>query len=86
MRLVGIVPLGLGLLLGLLIAGCGGATFLADGSLAVNVTEAPQALFRFPSKPAVLERFDALESAEMTSSDPNARAGANCAGGVCTIF
>ncbi|MDA1191965.1 MAG: hypothetical protein O3A46_09825 [Candidatus Poribacteria bacterium] len=69
-----------------LFAGCGNVMFMTDGNLALNFDPpSKDAFIVHDPTPPVMQRFAAQEAAA-TASDPNARSGANCAGGVCTIF
>jgi hypothetical protein len=61
--------------------GCAVTTVLPGGHLSLAIGRAGLL------EPAVVRAFDAAAAEEEdAASDPNARAAANCSGGVCTIF
>ena len=66
--------------------GCGSIAFTSGGHVALDLGP-PEFSFRRPdAQPTVLQRYDALQDSAGDTTDPNKRSGANCAGGVCTIF
>ncbi|MAF11437.1 hypothetical protein CMK11_13385 [Candidatus Poribacteria bacterium] len=71
------------------VAGCGRMSLTSSGHLALDLGGASAgALNALPPRHAepVLQAFDAQQNDGADLSDPNSRAGANCAGGVCAIF
>jgi hypothetical protein len=75
------------------LAGCGQLSVLPDGRVALDWGEPTTAaeILGTASPGAgqaapVLQAFDAAEGGSGAAADPNSRAGANCAGGVCAIY
>ena len=69
-------------------AGCGSLS-LMNGALTLEMPSDQPAARRLLKRAAVqqlVERLEAAETQSADSLDPNKRAAANCAGGVCVIF
>jgi hypothetical protein len=73
-----------------ILSGCTSIAFTSGGHVALDLGQSefpPEFSFRRPdAQPTVLQRYDALQDSASDAADPNKRSGANCAGGVCTIF